>query len=184
MESHPPEYIPAPPLTLRRPTLADVEGMAAAVAQSLEHLAPWMPWATPEAATLAVQRERVEAVARAWEAGDEYGYLALTADDHGIVGRFGLHRCIGPGALELGYWLRPDAVGKGYATAGARALTTAALSLPDVTRVEIHCDEANERSQRVPQALGYRLDRVEVDGVQAPAEVGRSMVWVFPPDVP
>jgi RimJ/RimL family protein N-acetyltransferase len=60
-------------------------------------------------------------------------------------------------------------------------LAKAALDLPDVHRVEIHCDEGNVRSQGVPTRLGYRLARVEDDGVQAPAEVGRSMIWVFPP---
>ena len=121
----------------------------------------------------------------AWHRGAgrrRFHYLAAARDGGAILGRFGLHRRIGAGALELGYWLRPDAVGRGCASACTRALTAVALSLPDVERVEIHCDEATVRSRRVPRAAGYRLDRIEADGVQAPAEVGRSMIWVFPPD--
>jgi len=49
-----------------------------------------------------------------------------------------------------------------------------------VDRVEIPCDEANVRSQAVPRRLGYRLDRIEADDIKAPAEFGRSMVWIFP----
>jgi RimJ/RimL family protein N-acetyltransferase len=184
MEPHPPEFIDvAADLILRRPTPNDAEDMAAAIAASLEHLVPWMPWAAaPDAGAVTAQHERLEDVARAWDSGEEFHSLAATRDGGAILGRFGLHRRIGPGALELGYWLRPDAVGKGYASACARALTAVALSLPDVERVEIHCDEANVRSQRVPRAAGYRLDRIEADEVQAPAEVGGSMIWVFPPD--
>jgi RimJ/RimL family protein N-acetyltransferase len=49
-------------------------------------------------------------------------------------------------------------------------------------RVEIHCDEANVRSAAVPRRLGYRLDRIEDDRVSAPGDLGRSMIWVWPPD--
>lgn len=182
MQPQPPELVDAGLLLLRRPTAADAERMAESVAVNLAHLSPWMPWATAEAGTLDVQRERLATVAADWEAGREYHYLALTKDDAVVLGRFGLHRRIGPRALELGYWLCADAVGHGYATAAARSLTDVALALCDVDQVEIHCDEANVRSRRVPERVGYRLDRVEPDGVQAPAEVGRSMIWVFPPD--
>jgi RimJ/RimL family protein N-acetyltransferase len=184
MGLHPTECIDLDRLILLRAVPADAERMAASVSASLEHLAPWMSWVTADAGTLERQRERLAAANDAWEAGEEYNFLALSRDSQNVLGRFGLHRGLGPWPLELGYWLCPGAVGHGYATAGAEALTAAALSLTDIQRVEIHCDEANQRSRRVPQRLGYRLDRVEVDGVQAPAEVGRSMIWVFPPDTP
>jgi RimJ/RimL family protein N-acetyltransferase len=92
----------------------------------------------------------------------------------------GLHRLVDPGGIELGYWLTEVAVGHGHITAAAQALTIAALALPGVDRVEIHCDEANIRSQAVPWRLGYRLDRIETDDITAPAEIGRSMIWIFP----
>lgn len=184
MPPHPPDVVDAELLVLRRPDAGDAERMAESVAANLDHLSPWMPWATPEAGMLAMQRERLAAVDADWDAGREYNYLALTTDEQVVLGRFGLHRRIGPGALELGYWLTADASGRGYATAAARALTAAALAVPGVARVEIRCDEANVRSRRVPERLGYRLDRIEEDGIEAPAEVGRGMVWVFPPDAP
>ena len=64
------------------------------------------------------------------------------------------------------------------------ALTAAALALPGVERVEIHCDEANRRSAAVPRRLGYRLDRIEADHVSAPGDLGRSMIWVHTPPPP
>lgn len=155
--------------------------MADAVAANLDRLGPWMPWAVPEAATVEGQRERETKVEEWWEDGSLYNYLLLDSAESSLRGIFGLHRRIGPGGLELGYWLDRGATGQGYATTAARALTHAALSLDDVARVEIHCDEANERSQRIPLRLGYRLDRIEADDIEAPGEVGRSMIWVFPP---
>jgi RimJ/RimL family protein N-acetyltransferase len=64
-------------------------------------------------------------------------------------------------------------------TAAARALTAAALAVEGISRVEIHCDEANVRSAAVARRLGYRLDRIVPDHVSAPADLGRSMIWVY-----
>ena len=51
--------------------------------------------------------------------------------------------------------------------------------LSDIQRAEIHCDEANVASAAVPRRLGYHLDRIVPDEVEAPGEVGRSMIWVM-----
>src|SRR5262249_60537312 len=67
---------------------------------------------------------------------------------------------------------------RGFATAAAEALTSAALGLPGVRRVEIHCDEANVASAAIPRKLGYRLDRVVAHEPEAPGESGRRMIWV------
>jgi RimJ/RimL family protein N-acetyltransferase len=175
-----PELIPIRDIVLRRERLDDVDLVASTVRESLDHLRPWMPWATPAAATGAAQRERIIRVEQWWDAGSDFTFLLMDAVGKRMLGHFGLHSRIGPSAIEIGYWLAPDATGHGYATSAAGALTKAALDDLDVVRVEIHCDEANARSQRIPQRLGYRLDRVEDDEIEAPAEVGRSMIWIFP----
>jgi RimJ/RimL family protein N-acetyltransferase len=156
----------------------DLALLTATTASSLEHLHPWMEWATPGAVSPESQQARHQERLDQAETGESYMYLLVEGDVlHGVLG---LHRRVGPGGIEIGYWLRPESVGQGLVTRAAAALTTAALELPDVERVEIHCDEANVRSAAVPARLGYRLDRVEDDGIQAPNEVGRGMVWVFP----
>lgn len=177
----PPERIDLDALTLRRSTGADADAIASAVAANLEHLAPWMPWATPAAARPESQRVRLRHTESAWERGSDFEFVAVPRGQEGpVLGVLGLHRTVGPRAIELGYWLAHDVTGRGHATAAAGALTTAALALEDVDSVEIHCDEANVRSRRVPERLGYRLDRVEDDDVEAPGELGRSMIWVYP----
>ncbi len=179
MQTCPPERIGLDDIVLRRERLGDEVLVADAVKANLDHLRPWMPWAVPVAATVSAQRERLAKVEQWWEASSDFSYLLLDAAELDLLGIFGLHRRIGPGAIELGYWLTNAALGKGRATAAARALTAAVLELDDISRVEIHCDEANERSQLIPRRLGYQLDRVEDDEIEAPGEVGRSMIWVF-----
>lgn len=172
----PPENIDAGEVTLRRQRVGDATAIAVAVAASLDHLSPWMAWAVPEAGTEIAQRARLDDADRDWDAGTNYGFLVER--DGVVVGIVGLHRRIGPGAIEVGYWIHAGHAGHGYATAAAGAVTDAALALDDIERVEIHCDEANVRSAAIPPRLGFALDRVEDDDVEAPGEIGRGMVWI------
>ena len=41
------------------------------------------------------------------------------------------------------------------------------------------CDEANDRSRRIPERLGFGLDRTEDVVIEAPAETGRRLIWVI-----
>ena len=182
MSTRPPERIDLGDALLRRERAGDESLIAARVAANLDHLRPWMPWATPENATVAAQRERLEKVEQTWDDAQDHSFLLLDAAETTLLGIFGMHRRIGPNAIEIGYWLSHDTVGKGYATRAAEALTRVALALDDVSRVEIHCDEANVRSAKVPERVGYRLDRIEPDEIEAPGEIGRSMIWVYPPN--
>ncbi|MDQ3642840.1 MAG: GNAT family N-acetyltransferase, partial [Actinomycetota bacterium] len=112
--------------------------------------------------------------------GQSMGFGLFEDDGHGeLVGGFGLHDRRGPGILEIGYWVRSDRTGRGYATAAARALTAVALdSFPEVSRIEIRCDPANRASAAIPAKLGYVLDGTEDVAVEAGGQTGRQEVWV------
>lgn len=87
--------------------------------------------------------------------------------------------CVDPRAFEIGYWVDVRHTRRGIATEATGLLVAAAFELTEIVRVEIHCDEANVASASVPARLGFTLDRVEPDEIEAPAEVGRSMIWVL-----
>jgi RimJ/RimL family protein N-acetyltransferase len=155
--------------------------VALAIRQSLDHLRPWMPWATDEQATVAAQTERLRQAVASWDAGTDYIFeLRHPEGDGAVLGAIGLHRRLGAGAIEIGYWTHVDYSGRGYMSAAAKAVTSVAQALPDVERVEIHTDEANVRSAAIPRKLGYRLDRVDERIPQAPAESGRLQIWILP----
>ena len=61
-----------------------------------------------------------------------------------------------PREVELGYRIRPDAWGRGYATEGAAALLAAALERADVERVYAHALLGNPASIRVMDKIGMR----------------------------
>lgn len=183
MTRQPPERVDLGDLVLRRERVGDELLLVPALVANLEHLRPWMPWSTAENATAAAQRARLVKVSEAWDESKDHSYLLLDASESTLIGVIGMHRRIGPDAIEIGYWVTTDAQGRGCATRAAAALTQAALELDDVSRVEIHCDQANVRSAKVPQRLGYRLDRIEADDIEAPGEIGQSMIWIYPPNV-
>lgn len=174
----PPEQIEAGSLVMRRHRTSDASAVAEAVAESLAELSPWMPWADRASASAGFQRRRLEKAVPLWESGSEYIYLIFTGAGGHLAGTVGLHRRLGPGALEIGYWLRTGETGRGLMTTAVGALTAAALALPGIHRIEIHCDQANTKSAAIPRRLGYRLSRVEERTPQAAAETGHQMVWV------
>jgi RimJ/RimL family protein N-acetyltransferase len=177
-DQHPPARVDAGPVVLRRVRTTDAGAIAAAVSASLDHLRPWMPWATPAAAGRPSQLARLTEADVLWESGASYIYSVLTADQGTLVGEIGLHRRIADGSIEIGYWIAAGQVRRGFGAAAAAALTSVALALPGVHRVEIHCDESNAASAAIARKLGYRLDRVEARQPEAPGESGRMMIWI------
>jgi ribosomal-protein-serine acetyltransferase len=174
-DARPPESIEVGLLLLRRWCAADAAALTDAISTSLDHLRPWMPWAAAEPVSVAERRGLLARWDQGWEDRTELNYGLFL---HGrVIGSAGLMARIGPGGWEIGYWVHVDHVGRGHATAAARALTDVAFGLPGTTHVEIHHDTANVASGRVPAKLGYRLVGDETDQVMAPAEVGVKRIW-------
>ncbi len=175
----PPERIELPGgYVLRRMTVRDAPALSVAASESIEHLRPWMPWATPEGVSVEAQSLRMSGPAWSWTPDSDYGYGVFVADGR-LVGALGVHRRVGPGALEIGYWVHADHIRRGIATESARALTDVGLALPGIRRMEIHCDAANVASAAVPTKLGYRLVGSEDHEPESPGEEGRRLIWVM-----
>lgn len=168
-------------VVLRRHLSTDIDALHTMIEESRDHLRPFMPWADQARDETAAF---VAKSAEGWEAGTDFNYLVAVHDGvlpghpERLLGGAGLDSRPGPGALEIGYWLRPDATGCGVMTAVSRCLSDVAVTLAGVDRVVICCDEANVRSLAIPRRLGFSLDRFEERPVTAPGEHGRSMVWV------
>ena len=109
-------------------------------------------------------RELLNGFREEFEAGDDFVYGIFDRSESEVLGGTGLHPRIGPGALEIGYWIRVDRIGDGLATEAARALTETGSALPGIERIVIKCDPENEASRRIPEKLGFTLlERIEDD---------------------
>ena len=173
MTERPEDLLEYGPVTLRRHRADDLDAVFQAVTESLDHLRPWMPWAanyTRESAA-----EFLAKSARDWADGTEYGYAILA--DSVLAGGCGLMSRIGPGGLEIGYWVHPAWTRRGLATAASAALVEQAFRLPGVDRVEIVHDELNVASAGVPRKLGFtEVGRRSLD-LPPPAGTGTGVVW-------
>ncbi len=171
-----PEVIEGHGLVLRRWTVEDLAAMRAAVAASVEHLRPRMHWIRFEPLSVAEREARIVGWERDRLAGGDL-VVGIWRDD-AVVGGAGLHRRIGEGGLEIGYWVHVDHVGRGIATAAARCLTDGAFRLAGIDRVEIHHDVTNAASGRIPEKLGYTaVGEVACTRDLAPADTGTDRVW-------
>jgi ribosomal-protein-serine acetyltransferase len=172
-----PTWPPSIPLEgtveLRRWRVADADALSAAVEANLDHLRPWMSWIADEPAPRQV---RTQLLAE-WEAA------AATDRHYGIfdaeiaVGSIAAMSRIGPGALEIGYWLDHRYTGRGLVTMATRALLDLAFDTPAVSRVEIQHDKANIASGAVPARLGFVHRRNVAREVGAPGECGVTSIW-------
>ncbi|HWH94314.1 MAG TPA: GNAT family protein [Baekduia sp.] len=154
----------------------DAPAMERAVAESREHLRPWMAWAAAPSPGIAWRRDWIREQHEAEAAGGDRLRGAFLADGT-LVGAGGLHARLGPGALEIGYWVHVSWTRRGVATAVVGALSAEAFSDPGIERVEIHHDVANAASGAVARSAGYTLVGDRARAPVAPADTERERVW-------
>ena len=58
----------------------------------------------------------------------------------------------------ISYFIRKSARAKGYATEAAHAMTLLAFRNLNAKKLEIHCEDDNTASKKIPSALGYKLE--------------------------
>jgi RimJ/RimL family protein N-acetyltransferase len=126
-----------------------------AVDSSLEHLRPWMPWVRHEPQSLSQKVELLRLFRGNFDLGKDFAYGVFEPDGSRQLGGAGLHPRGGEASLEIGYFIRADAIGRGYATEVTAVLTRVAFEECGVVRVDIQVDPANERSLRIPRKLGF-----------------------------
>ncbi|WP_127551922.1 GNAT family N-acetyltransferase [Actinoplanes sp. OR16] len=149
----PPEMINAGDLVLKRWEPEWAAEAAAAVQESLTELKPWLPWAIDTYAD-ADALDYITRSVDSWAKGTEFNYAIFTAVGD-LIGSIGLMTRVGPGALEIGYWIRTPWAGRGHMTAAVKVLTRVALQLPGIERVVIRHHELNGASAAVAAKAGF-----------------------------
>jgi ribosomal-protein-serine acetyltransferase len=149
----------------------DAEALQRAVAESADHLRPWMPWVDSGPRTVAQRRAWIASLDRG---GDEVFGIFENGE---VVGGCGLHRRLGTDGLEIGYWIHVAHTRRGHATQTVRLLLERAFADPAIERVEIHHDRANVASRGVPVKLGFEHVGDRPEPQKAPAEEGVESVW-------
>ena len=149
-----------------------------AINENLEHLRPWMPWALDEPESVEKKAQRLREYRGKFDLDEEYLFGIFSQDETQFIGSTGLHTRIGPGALEIGYWVASSHVNRGLATEVIAALVKVAFEICKVERIEIRCDPKNEASARIPQKLGFTHDAtLRARDKNTKGELVGKMIW-------
>src|SRR5450432_2416088 len=133
----------------------DAPSLFEAIAESREHLRPWEPFADAHQ-TVEESRDLIIRWMAQWMLRE---YLSVGFWDgamHRYIGNSGLRpQSWEVGYFEIGYWVRASAAGQGYITEAVKLLVEYAFTHLHANRVEICCNERNERSAAVARRLGF-----------------------------
>ena len=174
-----PEELPGAALVLRRWRLPMAGEMARAIERSALELQRWMPWARDDVSRAQLEHILIELEA-SFDNDTEWNYAIVETASEELVGSCGLQRVGDPLCPEIGYWIRSDRTGRGYATMSAGALARTAFQfLEDLERIKIRMDQANLASAAVPPKLGFTLDHEEDREIVTSGHTGRGFVWIL-----
>ena len=150
-------------LVLRPWRASDAVALEPILRANHAHLAPWIPTKVSTPAPARELATRLDGFAADFAAGRSWRYAVLDASSGDLLGELDLFARDATARVmldhadraEIGYWLRADRTGAGYATEGARAMIDVARTIPAFTQVEIRCDPRNVSSAAVPARLGF-----------------------------
>jgi len=158
-----PERFESDRLTIRAPRPGDGVRVYEAVAESLADLRQFpasMSWALSEQSIDSCEKYCREGYSNFLARRDLPLLLILRGTDV-IVGSSGLHRFDwSVPKFEVGFWGRSSFHRKGLITEGVGAIVDVAFSVLGARRVEALPDDANTRSCRVCERLGFTLEGI------------------------
>jgi len=151
----PPYRVETERLVIRCYEPSDAPLLKDVVDSSIDHLSPWMPWVRFEPQTLAEKAELLRGFRGQFDRDENWIYGVFSRDESRQLGGSGLHPRGGPDSLEIGYFIRADSIGRGYATELTAALTRVGIELCGVTRIDLQIEPGNDRSLAIPRKLGF-----------------------------
>jgi ribosomal-protein-serine acetyltransferase len=147
-------------ITIRPYRSDDVEPLYEAVRESIDEIAPWLPWCHP-AYVREDSKAWVTSREPAWKLEDEYSFVVEDTNTRHFLGGIGINQIdrihnIG----NLGYWVRTSEAGRGIATAATRLAAHFAFEQIRLHRLEILAVVENIGSQRVAEKAGAKREGV------------------------
>lgn len=173
---HMPETLRTERLILRRNSADYASEAAEAIDDSIEELRPWQSWVLKHVGVISCEAYSQWAES-SW--GSRFDYQIFRAEDNHFLGQVALER-FHPDvpSVEVGYWLRTSATGRGYMTEASAALVRTSFEVLHVIRIQLLCDERNTKSAAVAKRLGFTLEGVlRNERRDTFGEPQNTMVW-------
>lgn len=139
---------------------SDTRDLWNAVEASRPHLEPWLPW-VPFNIDLESSGRYAEASAADWDAARACRFAIRERTSRRFVGVIGLEAFAHlHESVELGYWLRVDAVRTGFMTEAGRAVVEWAFTSVNAHRIRVAAATDNHASLNVIRRLGFRFEGI------------------------
>lgn len=182
-----PVRLSTPRLLLRCWSPGDAASLLPVLEANVAHLQDWIPRHVASPAPLEAITRRLADFAAAFEENREWRYGLFSPDEDTVLGEVSLFPRAASGRvplpdadrLEIGYWLRSDATGRGYVTEAAHAMVGLATAIPGARCVEIRCDARNIPSAAVPRRLGFHLAETTSSTPRDEEPDTQHQVWAY-----
>lgn len=140
---------------------SDAAEFTQAVLESVDHVAPWLPWCTAEY-RIEDGRDWAMTAAVNWRDGNDYRFLVVDAEVGTILGSVGINQVVPQHQTgNLGYWVRKAALGRGVCTRAARMAIEYAFDELQFQRIEVHVHTENLASNLVARKLGGHFEGIQ-----------------------
>ena len=155
-----PEQIETERMVLRAAQADDGPDAFAAVLESVDELAPWMPWVHPEP-KLAASVEFHQMAQSKWATREMLDFQWIDKTSGELIGKGGFHTINWEvPKFEIGYWVRTSMGGRGYCTEAVNALVAFSKQQLGARRLEICSDPRNGKSRRVAERCGFGMEGI------------------------
>jgi RimJ/RimL family protein N-acetyltransferase len=163
----------------------DAAELQAAVAESREHLRPWLLFADQHQ-TVEESLDVIHRFMAAWLLREDITVALIDAESGRFVGGSGLHpRDWDVPSFEIGYWTRASAQGQGYITEAVGLLTAFAARELGANRIYIRLNARNTRSAAVAARAGFQLEaRLRNDRRAPDSSLRETLVYALVPGDP
>lgn len=138
----------------------DTRDLWLSVESSRPHLEPWLPW-VPFNIDMESSGRYAEASAADWDAARACRFSIRDRASRRFLGVIGLETFAHlHESVELGYWLRIDACGRGLMSEAGRAVLDWAFGTVNAHRVRVAAATDNHASLNVIRRLGFRFEGI------------------------
>jgi RimJ/RimL family protein N-acetyltransferase len=124
---------------------------------SVKEVYPFLPWCHP-GYRKSESLQWLNFAEQQWQSGAAFGFSIFDKSTDKLLGGCGLNILDEHPVANLGYWIRSDAMGKGFATEATVGLADFAFRHLEMLRLEIIMSVQNPASQKVAINSGAKFE--------------------------